>query len=62
MEQDPIRMKLTRRTPEQRQDDEKRRLAPFLSPADQTFKQEKYSFFLEKCCFDAIFPVQESIK
>ena len=30
MEQDPIRMKLTRRTPEQRQDDEKRRLAPFL--------------------------------
>ena len=30
MEQDPIRMKLTRRTPEQRQDDEKRRLDPFL--------------------------------
>lgn len=28
MEQDPIRMKLTRRTPEQRQNDEKRRLAP----------------------------------
>ena len=30
MEQDPIRMKLARPTPEQRRADEKRRLDPFL--------------------------------